>query len=92
MEIDPLPVFPYTEKRLELARLLVARLERLSADSRWAHRASGYRGALLDALDEQEDLQTKGDPTAETQGQERLVLLMKAGFDMLEKAAREIIS
>lgn len=32
--------------------MLLARLERVPADSIWAHRASGLRGALLDTLDE----------------------------------------
>jgi hypothetical protein len=31
----------------ELIHLLLARLERISADSYWAHRASGIRGALI---------------------------------------------
>jgi hypothetical protein len=31
---------------------LLQRLERISADSRWAHLASGYRGSLLKALEE----------------------------------------
>ena len=35
------------EQQIDLARMLVARLERLSADSYWAHQASGVRGSLL---------------------------------------------
>jgi hypothetical protein len=35
-----------------LAPLLIERLERLSADSPWAHRASGLRRALLRSLEE----------------------------------------
>jgi len=31
----------------ELIHLLLARLERISADSYWAHRASGIRGASI---------------------------------------------
>jgi len=31
----------------QLIRLLLSRLERVSVDSYWAHRASGVRGALL---------------------------------------------
>ena len=34
------------------AKLLSARLERLSVDSVWAHRASGIRGSLLRCLEE----------------------------------------
>jgi hypothetical protein len=35
-----------------LIHLLLARLERISADSPLAHRASGVRGALLRSLDD----------------------------------------
>jgi hypothetical protein len=35
-------------------QLLLARLERVSVDSYWAHRASGIRGALLKTLEELE--------------------------------------
>ncbi len=37
---------------LQLIRMLADRLERISADSVWAHRASGVRGALLRMLDQ----------------------------------------
>ncbi len=40
--------------RLELLRLLVSRLERLSVDSRWARRASGLRGNIIKVLEEAE--------------------------------------
>ena len=66
---------------LELLRLLLARLERISVDSYWAHRASGIRGSLLRALEELE----LGHPI-QTSGLEALVA---KGFDILEKAAIE---
>jgi hypothetical protein len=37
---------------LQLIRMLSDRLERISADSIWAHRASGVRGSLLRTLDQ----------------------------------------
>lgn len=37
-----------------LIQLLLVRLERISADSPLAHRASGVRGALMRSLDEEE--------------------------------------
>ena len=37
---------------LQLIRILTDRLERISADSIWAHRASGVRGALLRTMDQ----------------------------------------
>ena len=66
---------------LELIRLLLARLERISADSYLAHRASGIRGSLLRAL---EKLET-GRPLHKS----RLETLITEGFDILEKAAIE---
>ena len=70
-----------------LARQLLARLERLSADSPWAHQASGVRGALLRSLQSTE-------ATAEGSGApvrlDDLQPLIERGFDILEKAAREI--
>lgn len=66
---------------LELIRLLLARLERISVDSYWAHRASGIRGSLLRAL---EKLET-GRPFQKS----RLEVLIAKGFDILEKAAIE---
>ncbi|HZM21090.1 MAG TPA: hypothetical protein VFC02_05055 [Anaerolineales bacterium] len=66
---------------LELIRLLLARLERISVDSYWAHQASGVRGALIRALAEFESQQT-GDSRA-------LESLCKTGFQILERAARE---
>jgi hypothetical protein len=65
------------QKNQELARVLITRLERLSADSYWAHRASGVRGSLLRWVeDDRRDVRRGKD-------------LIKYGFDVLEKAARE---
>ena len=74
---------------IETANQLASRLERLSADSRWAHRASGLRGSLFRCLVEVEsDLKLDRTP-----GQERLVqlaFLIERGYYMLNQAAREI--
>ena len=72
-------------KNIEAIQLLISRLERLSADSFWAHRASGIRGALLrfmDAIDNVEENQQIPDTT--------LNILIQKGYELLEKAAREI--
>ena len=37
---------------IELLRMLEKRLERLSADSLWARRASGLRGNIIKVLEE----------------------------------------
>jgi hypothetical protein len=70
---------------LELAHLLSRRLARLSADSIWARRASGVRGGLLKAIDEVE----AGGEGAET-ARQRLELVMRRGFEILENGAREV--
>ena len=74
--------------RLEQARMIVQRLERLSADSAWAHVSSGYRGSFLRLIDRLESL-----PDIEQASPEdlrSLDLLIDKGFDLLAKAAREI--
>ena len=62
----------------KLIHLLLARLERISVDSYWAHRASGVRGALIHSLEAQEDTDIQ-----------MLESLSKLGFQILERAARE---
>lgn len=61
----------------EIIEMLIDRLERLSADSFWAHQASGVRGSLLRILE-------NGD-----QDSPRARVLLERGFDFLEKAAKE---
>ncbi len=71
---------------LELAKLLSARLERLSADSTWARRASGLRGSLLKAIEVAE--QSEADLAEARPHLERLI---RRGFKILESAARELV-
>ena len=66
---------------LDLLNLLISRLEHLSADSRWARRASGLRGNILKVLDEVEIAEV---------AQERLDLLIDRSFEILRLAARKI--
>jgi hypothetical protein len=68
-------------EEIKLIRLLLARLERVSVDSYWAHRASGIRGALLRTLEELE----KGTPP----GQPNINELISSAFKILTRAARE---
>ena len=67
---------------IDLLRLLTARLERLSADSHWAHRASGLRGNLLKVL---EEIEAGGEVASG-----RLNLLIENSFEILRRAAQEI--
>lgn len=66
---------------LTLAHQAIARLERLSADSQWAHKASGLRGALLRCMEQVELGQM---PAA------RLEELVAQGFEIVENAARDM--
>ena len=65
------------DRNRDLAKMLIARLERLSADSYWAHQASGVRGSLL-KLAEAGELETV-----------QCAYLIERGFEFLEKAAKE---
>ena len=77
------------DDRHALALLLISRLERLSADSYWAHQASGLRGSLLRGLEEKRAGGPGGDASLSGEG-ERLAGLIERGFEVLEKAARAI--
>jgi len=60
------------------AQILLDRLERISADSTWAHQASGVRASLAKTLNE-------SDP--DRAGLKKMIAM---GFKILEKAAAEI--
>jgi hypothetical protein len=76
----------HPHRKIEEAYMLVARLERLSADSTWAHRASGLRGSLLRHL-ERIEAQSSQSSIDELN---HLDTLSKTAFDILTKAASEI--
>jgi len=83
---------------IESIKLLISRLERLSADSRYAHRASGLRGSLWRCVEEMEDeSQSNCSPSAPVGDRAQLHCappqlerLMAQGYKILEAAAREI--
>ena len=64
-----------------LIRMLLPRLERISVDSYWAHRASGVRGALVKLLDQIE--------TGEQVDPISLKRNIAVGFEVLREAAEE---
>ncbi len=66
----------------KLISMLLNRLERISADSVWAHRASGIRGSLLRL---QEQLEGGNHPEA---GAFKTVL--RSAFHILREAAKEL--
>jgi hypothetical protein len=65
----------------KLIRLLLLRLERISADSYWAHRASGVRGALSKMLEQME----MGEPIDQASLNKTILI----GLDILKAAAKE---
>jgi hypothetical protein len=66
---------------IKLIQMLLTRLERISVDSYWAHRASGVRGALIRVLEKVE----AGRPVQRSD----LKRLIEIGFSILEKAGME---
>jgi hypothetical protein len=69
----------YKQKRMAIE--LASRLERVSADSYWAHRASGCRVAILRFLDH------SGINQWETGSMDSLI---EQGYRILEKAAKDL--
>jgi hypothetical protein len=67
---------------IQLLRLLITRLERLSVDSHWARRANGLRGNIVKVLEEADS----GQPVSA----DRVDLLTEAAFDILRRAAHDI--
>jgi hypothetical protein len=72
---------------LQQARLLIPRLERISADSSWARRASGQRGNLLKWVErlEANDRASRLSP----EDLDHFHSLLDSSFDLLKKAAQE---
>jgi len=68
---------------LRTLKFLLARLERISADSAVAYRASGVRGAMLRVVEKLE----KGRPVSSP----NVKRLIESGYSLLEKAAVEKI-
>ena len=67
----------------KIIRLLLPRLERISVDSYWAHRASGVRGALTKILERME--------TGESVNSESMKSNILIGFEILKEAAEEYL-
>lgn len=70
------------QQYLELIKRLVDRLERLSADSIYAHQASGLRGTLLRYVEHIE--------AGESVNRAELDKLVEYSFEILKDAAKEI--
>ncbi len=76
---------PVETQEIELVKRLVDRLEHLSADSIYAHRASGLRGSLLHWIERLED--SKPMDHGE---RNQLDQLVEYGFEILALAAKEV--
>jgi len=73
----------FPEPNEKMIRLLLPRLERISVDSYWAHRASGVRGALTKILERIE--------TGEEIDPDLLKSNILIGFEILKEAAEEYL-
>ena len=71
------------EENEKIIRLLLPRLERISVDSYWAHRASGVRGALTKILERIE--------TGQAINSESMKTNILIGFEILKEAAEEYL-
>ena len=85
---NPKDIPPFTLMNISypgdnLIRLLLPRLERISVDSYWAHRASGVRGALVRLLAQMEG----GEPV----DPQSLEINLNLGFEILQEAAEEYL-
>ena len=70
-----------TDEPLRTLLFLLARLERISADSVTAHRASGVRGAMLRVIDQLEKQEQVPEYVVKR--------LIESGFVLLQRAAEE---
>jgi hypothetical protein len=73
------------ELYLNWIKRLIDRLEHLSADSIYAHRASGLRGSLLRYME-----RIEAGERMNRDDQAQMDQLMEYGFEILERAAKEI--
>jgi hypothetical protein len=73
---------PLDGQYVELVKRLVDRLERLSADSTYAHKASGLRGSLMRYMERIE--------AGEGVNRDELDQGVEFGFKILQEAAKEI--
>lgn len=73
------------KRELKLIKRVTERLERLSADSIYAHRASGLRGSLLRYL-----VLFETDEQLSREEMEKLDQLLDEGLKILELAGKEI--
>ena len=73
------------------ARMVVYKLERISADSVWAHRSSGQRGTILRLIEKIETGVPQSDESTPERQHDLVCLdtLVKSSYLLLEKAARE---
>lgn len=81
------------QERLDRANMLARRLERISVDSLWARRSSGARGNLIRLIEylEENRYDLAEDPQENLEKiLEDLESVMRAGYALLERAAREI--
>jgi hypothetical protein len=73
--------------QIDLAYQLASRLERLSVDSRLAHKASGLRGSLLRYLERVDRAGVNNIAWTEAE-YKQLDRLIQGGYEIVEQAAK----
>jgi len=71
------------QQQVQLAKILLSRLEKISTDSPWAHQASGIRASIAKTLSREKHF-------LNNVAAHNLEGLLNLGFEILENAAREI--
>jgi hypothetical protein len=79
-------------QKIQNAKMVIDRLERLSVDSIWAHKASGLRGSLWRCIDRLQQFQKEKDHQLFKEEMTHLNDLIESGFEILRRAAEEITS
>lgn len=83
------------EMLVRQAKLLIPRLEKITPDSSWAHRASGCRGSLIRLLEDREEDRKSATNFGHAQDGfdhndfNDLRSTLDRGFEILERAAAE---
>jgi len=74
---------------LERAEMLIARIERISADSTWARRSSGHRGTLLKWIEKVKVMDTTCGEKLSPEELADFNNLIEIGYAFLSEAVRE---
>lgn len=75
---------------MKQTQILIPRLERMSADSIWARRASGYRGSLLRWVERMQAYGPSNPSALDEAERVEFEHAVRKSYELLESAAREL--